>query len=143
MTDSVLPDPSTPFGARVRQRLADEQIIWVTTVGKDGTPQPNPVWYLWQDEHILIYNGPKVNRLAHIAARPNVSLSFDGDGTGGDIVIIAGRASIVEDEPVPHEQPGFLAKYRDGMVGRYGTPEHFTETHPAVIRIDFTKVRGF
>ncbi|HEX3782176.1 MAG TPA: TIGR03667 family PPOX class F420-dependent oxidoreductase [Pseudonocardiaceae bacterium] len=143
MTESVLPDPGTPFGERVRQRLAGEQIIWLTTVGKDGTPQPNPVWYLWQDDHILIYNGADVKRLAHIAARPTVALSFDGNGKGGDIVVIAGRASIVSDEPVPHEQPGFVEKYLAGMVRMYGTPEHFTETHPVVIRVDFTKVRGF
>ena len=38
----VLPDPQSPFGARVRERLRDENVIWFTTVGADGTPQPNP-----------------------------------------------------------------------------------------------------
>jgi len=38
MPESVLPDPSTPFGERVRRRLSEEQVIWITTVGKDGAP---------------------------------------------------------------------------------------------------------
>jgi PPOX class probable F420-dependent enzyme len=143
MTESVLPEAGTPFGERVRQRLADEQIIWFTTIGKDGTPQPNPVWFLWQDDHILVYNGPNVKRLAHVVTNPTVSLHFDGDGKGGDIIVIAGRAGIVDNEPVAHEQPRFLEKYRAGMVRMYGTPEQFTATHPAVMRVDFTKVRGF
>jgi hypothetical protein len=40
---SVLPDPATPFGERVARRLREEAVIWLTTMGADGTPQPNPV----------------------------------------------------------------------------------------------------
>ena len=36
-------DPSTPFGERVRRRLRDVVVVWLNTVGADGTPQPNPV----------------------------------------------------------------------------------------------------
>jgi PPOX class probable F420-dependent enzyme len=142
MGGGVLP-AGTPFGERVRQRLADEQIVWLTTTSKDGTPQPNPVWFVWQDEHILVYTGPKVKRLAHIAANPAVSLNFDGDGKGGDIIVIAGTASVVDNEPVPHEHPRFREKYQAGMARMYGTAEEFTATHPAVVRVDFIKVRGF
>ena len=42
MANQVLPDPSTTFGKRVRERLAEEIVVWLTTVGADGTPQPNP-----------------------------------------------------------------------------------------------------
>jgi predicted pyridoxine 5'-phosphate oxidase superfamily flavin-nucleotide-binding protein len=46
MAESALPDSGTAFGERVRRRLREEQVIWITTVGKDGTPQPNPVGFL-------------------------------------------------------------------------------------------------
>src|SRR6478609_6474665 len=45
---TVIPD--TEFGARVRQRLQDETLIWFTTTSADGTPQPNPVWFLWEPD---------------------------------------------------------------------------------------------
>jgi hypothetical protein len=35
---SVLPDPATPFGARVARRLREEVIIWLAAVAADGTP---------------------------------------------------------------------------------------------------------
>jgi PPOX class probable F420-dependent enzyme len=143
MTQSALPDPSTPFGERVHRRLAHEQIVWLTTVSKDGTPQPNPIWFVHEDEHVLLYNGGAVKRLAHIAANPRVALNFDGDGKGSDIIVITGTARVVDDAPLPHENPAFVAKYREGMERMYGTIEHFTETHPVAIRVEFGKVRGF
>jgi PPOX class probable F420-dependent enzyme len=139
----VLPDPTTPFGERALRRLNSEVVIWLTTVGKDGTPQPNPVWFLLDNDSLLIYNRPDANRIAHIGQRPQVALNLDGDGKGSDIVVITGTARVVDDVPAPHENPAFVAKYRAGMERMYGTIEHFTETHPVAIRIDFGKVRGF
>ena len=30
------------YGERLRRRLTGEMTIWLTTVGRDDTPQPNP-----------------------------------------------------------------------------------------------------
>ena len=112
MAKSALPDSSTAFGERVRRRLREEQIIWITTVGKDGTPQPNPVGFLFQDDNsILIYNMVNANRINHVVDRPQVALHFDGDGTGSDIVVFTGTACRADDIPPPHENQAFLAKY--------------------------------
>ena len=74
---SALPDSSTEFGERVRRRLHEEQAIWITTVGKDGTPQSNPVGFLFQDDNsILIYNMVNAHRLNHVAERRQVALHF-------------------------------------------------------------------
>jgi hypothetical protein len=51
-------DLTTDFGKRVEQRLKVEQVIWLTSVGLDGTPQPNPVWFLWDHGEILVYTQP-------------------------------------------------------------------------------------
>jgi hypothetical protein len=79
----VLPDPATAFGERVRQRLREEQVIWFSTAGGDGTPQPNPVWFLWDDQHIGLQpfgcEPPD-----HIRSRPQVCLHLDGNGRGAD-----------------------------------------------------------
>ena len=59
--------PDTPFGARVRERLRDEHVVWLTTVGADGTPQPNPVWFLWDGaDRVLVYNDNRSRRLARL-----------------------------------------------------------------------------
>jgi hypothetical protein len=72
MAQSALPDSGSEFGERVRRRLREEQVIWITTVGKDGTPQPNPVGFLFQDDH-SIYNMVNANRIRHVADRPQVA----------------------------------------------------------------------
>jgi PPOX class probable F420-dependent enzyme len=143
MTESALPDPETPFGGRVRRRLREEQVIWITTVGRDGTPQPNPVGFLFQDDNsILIYNMAGANRINHVADRPLVSLHFDGDGAGGDIVVLIGVARRADDIPPAHENQAWLAKYREGMVRRSGSAEKFSEDFPIPMRIEITRTRG-
>lgn len=144
MTISVLPDPTTPFGRRVADRLRDERVIWLTTVAADGTPQPNPVWFIPEsDDEILIYNRHNANRLTHVRQRPRVTLHFDGDGQGGDIVVLNGDAELLSDRPPPHQHPAYLAKYQQAMIRVSGSPEAFGATYPTAIRVRLTRVRGF
>ena len=67
---NVVPDESTPFGQQVARRLREDLIGWLTTVGIDGTPQPNPVWFLWDNEKLLVYNRTDARRLVNIRRNP-------------------------------------------------------------------------
>ena len=96
-------DFSGDFGARAAHRLDQEIVIWLTTVRADGAPQPSPVWFLWADQELLIYSKPNAPKLRNIQGNPNVSLHFDSDGEGGDIVILAGEARIDEQRAVERE----------------------------------------
>lgn len=139
---SVLPDPATPFGGRVARRLRDEKIIWLTTVGADGTPQPTPVWFLWDGQSVLIYSLNGAKRLAHIARNPHVALHFDGNGAGGDIVVLTGEARVVPDEPSAEKNAEYVAKYSDFIKRNFQTPENFASRYGVAMRITPTKVRG-
>jgi len=140
---SVLPDPATPYGERVHRRLRDEVVLWLTTVGADGTPQPNPVWFLWEGESVLVYNRPDAHRLVHVRARPRVALNFDGNGSGGDILVITGRAELPQGEAPPNESPAYVAKYRGRMTSVSGSPEAFGKAYPVAMRVWPLGVRGF
>jgi PPOX class probable F420-dependent enzyme len=107
---TVLPDPATAYGARLARRLREEQIIWLTTVGDDGTPQPNPVWFLWDGASALIYNLNRVRRIAHLRRSPRVALHFDGDGKGGDVVVLSGAARFSPQEPPADQVPAYVEK---------------------------------
>jgi PPOX class probable F420-dependent enzyme len=143
MSNDVLPDPDSPFGRRVRERLAAERVIWFTTIGSDGTPQPNPVWFVWDDDGFLIYNRTDARRLAHVRDQPRVSLHFNSDRQGSDIVVFRGRARRPETQPPPHEVPAYTGKYGPAMSGISGSVEAFSETYAVPLRIDVTGVRGF
>src|SRR5918912_465130 len=105
--------PSGPFGERVRRRLRGEIVAWLTTVGADGTPQPNPVWFLWDgSSSLLVYNRSDAARLRHLEQRANVALNLDGNGQGGDIVVLTGRAERDDSVASAAENVDYLAKYR-------------------------------
>jgi PPOX class probable F420-dependent enzyme len=153
VTDShVLPDPSTPFGETVRTRLREEAIVWLTTVGRGGTPQPLPVWFLWQqdpesawgDGSFLIFNDSAAARLASFTERPRVALNFNSIG-GGGVAVFTGRVEILDGHPLAHEVPEYVAKYspRVQASGRDVDLATFMAKYSVVTRIRPEKVRGF
>lgn len=137
--------PESKFGDRVRRRLRDSEVVWFTTTSANGTPQPNPVWFLWddEDESVLIYNATRARRLEHVAVRPNVSLHFDTDEHGNDVIVIAGVAEQAADVPPVTEHQEYLTKYRAGIERIGSHPEKFAEDYSVPLRIRPTKVRGF
>lgn len=141
---STLPDPDTDFGRRVRERLTDERIIWWTTVSADGTPQPNPVWFVWDGaDQVVVYNTPVAHRLNHIAARPQVSLHFNADHSGGDVVVLKGLAEPAPDQPPNDAWTPYLDKYAPAMRDISGTERAFAQAYSVPVRIRLLGVRGF
>lgn len=136
-------DTTTPFGARVARRLQDEQVIWLTTVGRDGTPQPNPVWFVWEDNSFLIYTQDTAYKLRNIRRNPRVSLHFDSGESGEDVVVFTGRASLDESAPLAHRHAAYLEKYRQGIADIDMTPESMGKDYHVAIRVKPDKVRGF
>jgi PPOX class probable F420-dependent enzyme len=140
----TLPDENTPFGKRVRERLRAETVVWLTTTAADGTPQPNPVWFVWEEPaSVLVYNRSVAHRLDHVAVRPRVSLNFDGNGQGSDIVVLTGVAEQAADVPGPHQHPQYAAKYGSAMARVSGSAEAFARDYSVPLRITIRRVRGF
>ena len=133
-------DPSDPRGAEVIERLRNDRIGWLTTVAADGTPQTSPIWFLWDEDSILIYSLESA-RARNVAGRPRVSMHLDGNGMGGDIVVIEGTASIDFDTPSCVDNPEYLKKYKPVMDGNGWTPEWFAERYCVPIVITPTKCR--
>jgi PPOX class probable F420-dependent enzyme len=140
--ENVLPPASTAFGKRVARRLNEDPVIWLTTVGAGGAPQPNPVWFLWDGASLLVYSLPDAARIKHIERNPLVALNFDGDGRGGDIIVMTGEARISPDEPPADQVPAYVEKYKEFIARSFGTPENFATQYSTPLRITVRKVRG-
>lgn len=139
---SVLPDPSTDFGARVARRLEEEPVAWLTVVDGAGTPQPAPIWFLWDGESALIYSLSGAKRLAHLRARPRVAMHFDGNGQGGDIVVLTGEVVDAPDAPSVPDNPAYLAKYGERITAGWGSAENFGAQYSVPLRFTPRRVRG-
>ncbi len=127
---------------RTANRLDLESIGWLTTVSPKGTPLASPVWFLFDGETILVYSLAGTPRTANIEANQRVSFHLDGDGIGGDVVVIEGDASIDENAAKCYDVPAYMDKYQRFMDNYGWTPEYFSEKYPVPIRITPTRVRG-
>ena len=135
-------DEGTEFGARVARRLREESVVWLTTMTPSGAPLPRPVGFLWDGgEVVSMYSQPGA-RVRNIAANPKVTLNFDGDGRGGDIVVLSGTAQADRDAPAADANPPYLEKYA-AQIERFGmTPASYAARFSVPIRIRLTRLDG-
>jgi PPOX class probable F420-dependent enzyme len=136
-------DPSTDFGARATRRLNEEIIGWLTTVSPSGQPQPVPVWFLWDGgESILLYSKPDKPKLSNIERSPRVSLHLDGNGLGGDVVVVLGSARVTDDRPA-NEVAEYVEKYGSRIAALNWTPATFATDYSVPLRIDVSRISGW
>jgi PPOX class probable F420-dependent enzyme len=139
----MLYDINTELGARVARRLEEERVIWLTTVRDDGTPQPTPVWFIWDGESFLIYSQPQAFKLRNIARNPRVALNFNSDKHGEDVIVFRGNATIDRSTPPADQVPTYIEKYRSGIQGLGSNPGEFSRDYSVAIRVRPTRLRGF
>lgn len=134
-------DLTTKLGARASKRLQEDYVIWLTTVTPDGTPQPNPVWFYWDGKSLLVYSQPAAHKVGNITRNPRVSLNFQSDDEGGDIIVLTGNASI-DKKPLQHDSR-YIEKYREHIPKIGLTPESLATSYSTLIRVSPTRLRGF
>jgi PPOX class probable F420-dependent enzyme len=135
--------PDTEFGTRVARHLRDGIVAWLTPVDAAGTPQPAPVWFLWDGSSVLVYSHGEAKRLSHLRANPRAALHFDSEGDGEHVVVLTGEAAVDDDAPPVHENPDYLAKYGERIAAGWGSAERFASLYSVPLRITPRRVRGF
>jgi PPOX class probable F420-dependent enzyme len=136
-------DPKTELGEAVTERLEDELIIWLTTIGTTGAAHPRPVWFYWENDEILIYSKQDGAKLRHIARDSRVALNFNTSHDGGNVAVINGTARIVPNEPTAIEMPAYIAKYKKEIADIGMTPDSFSAEYSVAIRVIPEKLWGF
>ncbi len=136
-------DTSTDFGKRITRQLDDERVVWLTTVGKSGTPAPNPVWFLWHEGELLISSQRHKAKLHNITTHPQVTVNFNATHGGGDVGVISGTAQIEAGPLSGAALAVYNAKYGDDITGLGMTTEQFHSEYSVIIRITPEKLRGF
>lgn len=137
-------DPKTKLESKAKSVIKKEYVIWLTTVDINGTPQPRPVWFIWDNDAFLIYSKPTAHKLKHIRENGNVSLHFNTDETGDkDVIVYIGKAELDTNAAPPNKVPAYLRKYRKGIKDIGMTVEQFTSEYSVAIRIKPTSLRGW
>ena len=126
----------------IQERLGGELVAWLTTVDAAGQPQTSPVWFLLDDDVIVVYSLERTPRTRNIRSNPKVCLNLNSTPSGGEVVILEGRAEIVADGPPAHEDERYVAKYEVPMSDLGMTPESFAADYPIRIHIHPTRLRA-
>ncbi len=137
-------DFTTNFGRAVKQLIEDQYVIWLTTVDSNLTPQPRPVWFIWEDDSFLVFSQAKAHKVSHIRKHPNVALHFNTDETGDKHVIVFVGEAMIEPAHAPaHQVPAYFKKYKEGIANLDMTPEQFSRDYSIAIKIKPTEMRGW
>jgi len=128
-------DTTTEVGKRAEARLKEEEISWITTVRSDGQPQTVPVWFLWDDNGVLIYSQPNRQKLRNITRNPRVGLNLNSNEQGNDVVRLEGSASIDEDAPLSSEVAPYVEKYRESIARIGYDVEGFARAYSVAVRV--------
>lgn|SRR5688500_5752595 len=98
------------------EHVRHDQVAWLTTVSRSGAPAPVPVWFVDDDGDLVVFSEPGSRKIDNIRRQPQVTLHFNSDPDGVDVVVIKARAT-VEPDVKPSTQPGYQDKYRAAMEG--------------------------
>jgi PPOX class probable F420-dependent enzyme len=137
-------DLTTKFGQVVKWHLENEYVTWLTTVDSNLVPQPRPVWFLWENESVLIFSKADAHKVKHITNHPTVSLHFNTDDHGDThVIVLTGEAIIDSTCPPAKDVPAYIEKYKTGITEIEMTPESFSEQYSIAIRIKPANMRGW
>lgn len=136
-------DFSTEFGRRALGQLQGETAIWLTTVTPNGMPQPNPVWFIWEDDTVLTWVQPHSARMKNLPENPNVSLHFPSSPSASEVTVLTGVAEVDESVGSFRNYPQYAAKYDDLWQHLGMTAESAEREFSVPLRIRPSKLRGF
>ncbi len=118
--------------------LGTTALIHVATLGPDGEPQSNPVWFDWDGEHVKFSQTTTRQKYRNIERDPRIAFSMVDPENPYRYLEIRGEVTKIEEDPnldfinamakkylgmdeYPYHQPG------DERVILYVRPEHTTQ----------------
>ena len=106
-------DPDASATARrVLPMLADERVVWLSTVHPDGAPHLVPTWFWWDGEALLFWSKPGAVKVRNLRSNPRLMLAVGDAAADFSVGLIEAVARPV-DVPVPD---AFFAKYADELA---------------------------
>ena len=127
-------DPSAEATARrVLPMLEDERVVWLSTVGEDGSPHLVPTWFWWDGEALVVFSKPGAAKVRNLRANPRLMVAVGDPEDDFSVGLIEAQASFVDGATsVP---AAFFAKYSDELGPGRLDAETFRATYTQAIRI--------
>jgi PPOX class probable F420-dependent enzyme len=123
-----------------QRRVEEDHVVWLTTVTDSGAPAPNPVWFVADGDDLVVFTDPHTRKVHNIEQRPTVSVHFNSDSSGGDVVVITAEVDMDHGQ-APSANPAYLDKYRERIRALGLTVEELDRTYHTRLRIRPKRIR--
>lgn len=105
---------------KARERLAEAEIYWLTTVRPDGRPHVTPLVSVWLDGALYFCTGPEERKASNLAQTQDCIITTGCNTFENELdVVVEGRAVQVSDE-------SRLERVAAGYAAKYDPPFNFT-----------------
>jgi len=68
--------PRGPIPARFNSLLHSTAVGHLATIGREGTPQVNPVWFIWDGRHLLLSVKAETLKYRNLRRNPSLAMSI-------------------------------------------------------------------
>lgn len=111
--------------------LSSKAFAHVATIGPDGAPQSNPVWFDWDGTHVLFSNTTGRQKYRNLKADPHVALSMtDVDNPYRYLEIRGTVVEIVDDE-----NNAFIDSMAQKYIDQPQYPWHRPGDHRVIVKV--------
>ena len=88
--------PPAATVARVLPMLADERIVWLSTVRPDGTPHLVPTWFWWDGTALVVFSKPDAVKARNLRANPRLMVAVGDPEDDFSVGLIEAEATVVD-----------------------------------------------
>ncbi|HEX5827864.1 MAG TPA: pyridoxamine 5'-phosphate oxidase family protein, partial [Candidatus Limnocylindrales bacterium] len=119
--------------ARVLPMLADERVVWLSTVRPDGTPHLCPTWFWWDGSALVVFSKPDAVKARNLRANPRLMLAVGDADADFSVGLI--EADAVLEPGVARVPDAFFEKYRHELAAGRLDEATFRATYTLSIRV--------
>lgn len=127
-------DPDAGATARrVLPMLADERVVWLSTVRPDGSPHLVPTWFLWDGEALLVWSKPNAVKVRNLRSNPRLMVAVGDAQADFNVGLIEAEATLAAGSvTIP---AAFFAKYGEELAAAGLDADAFRATYTQPIRV--------
>jgi PPOX class probable F420-dependent enzyme len=111
--------------------LTTTALAHVATIGPDGAPQNNPVWFGWDGTHLLFSQTTGRQKYRNLQRQPKLAVSIVDESNPYRYLEIRGTvAEIVDDE-----NNAFIDSMAQKYIGQPTYPWHQPGDHRVIVKV--------
>lgn len=115
--------------------LSSTALVHVATIGPDGAPQNNPVWFGWDGTHVLFSQTTGRQKYRNLKASPKVALSIVDPANPYRYLEIRGTVAEIVDDV----NNAFIDSMAQKYLGQAQYPWHQPGDHRVIVKVLPTK----